>query len=376
MSEDTDKSLEVWRWPTCNRIADTSSETSCRRSTMQRTLMAATMMALTTFTNAAEPVVHVLVGPHDPNPGEKVASGELSYPFGIDFDTTGNMIIVEYKGGRIFKRTPAGNLSQIGGIGRAGYDGDGGPVTKASFNGMHNVAIGPDGSLYISDHANHAIRRVDSSGKVSTYAGGQVGFAGDGKTIEHAKFNMVINVSISPDKQYLLVADIKNHRIRRITLGSGRIETVAGNGERGVPADNANATTAPLVNPRAAAYDTAGNLYIVERAGNALRIVDTAGKIRTVAGRGKKGRADGIGQKAALNGPKHLAIDPNGSVYIADTDNHLVRCFDPTTGALNTVLGAGAFKLNRPNGVQVHDGWLYIADSWNHRVVRLKLATK
>jgi sugar lactone lactonase YvrE len=343
---------------------------------MQRTLFIATMMTLTAVTNATEPVVQVLIGSHDANPGKTIAPGKLSFPFGIDFDSAGNMIIVEYKGGRIFKQTPMGELLQIGGLGNAGYEGDGGPVSEASFNNMHNVAIGPDDSLYISDHANHAIRRVDSIGNVSTYAGGTAGFAGDGKTVEHAKFNMAISASISPDKKYLLVADIKNRRIRRITLATGHIETIAGNGDRGIPRDNALATMAPLVDPRAAAYDEAGNLYIVERSGNALRVIDTAGKVRTVAGSGKKGRADGAGKNATLNGPKHLAIDPSGVAYIADDNNNLVRCFDPNTGVLTTVLGAGEFKLNRPHGVQVHDGWLYIADSWHHRVVRLKLATK
>ena len=343
---------------------------------MQRTLFIATMVTLTAVANATDPVVQVLIGSHDADPGKTIAPGKLSYPFGIDFDSAGNMIIVEYKGGRIFKRTPAGDLSQIGGLSHAGYEGDGGPVAKASFKNMHNVAIGPDDSLFISDHANHAIRRVDSRGKVSTYAGGKAGFAGDGEAVEDAKFNMAISVSISPDKKYLLVADIKNCRIRRITLGSGRVETVAGNGTRDVPVDGTNAATAPLVDPRAAAYDETGNLYIVERGGNALRLVDTTGKVRTVAGSGKKGKADGFGKEATLNGPKHLAIDPAGAVYIADDNNHLIRCFDPETGVLTTVLGDGKFKLNRPHGVQVHDGWLYIADSWNHRVVRLKLATK
>ena len=343
---------------------------------MQRTLFIATMMTLTAVTNATEPVVQVLIGSHDADPGKTISPGKLSYPFGIDFDSAGNMIIVEYKGGRIFKRTPAGVLSQIGGLGRAGYEGDGGPVSEASFEDMHNVAIGPDDSLYISDHANHAIRRVDNRGNVLTYAGGTVGFAGDGETVEHAKFNMAISVSISPDKKYLLVADIKNHRIRQITLSNGRVETIAGNGTRDVPVDGTNAATAPLVDPRAAAYDVDGNLYIVERGGNALRVVDTTGKVRTVAGSGKKGKADGFGKEATFNGPKHLAIDSAGAVYIADDNNHLVRCFNPKTGEVTTVLGGGEFKLNRPHGVQVHNGWLYIADSWNHRVMRLKLVTK
>lgn len=343
---------------------------------MKRTLISATIMVFTTFAHAAEPIVDVLVGSQDANPVKQTSPSKLSYPFGMDFDASGNMIIVEYKGGRIFKRNPAGELIHIGGLGRAGYEGDGGPVTKASFKDMHNVAIGPDGSLYISDHANHAIRRVDRGGNVLTYAGGEAGFAGDGKTVKDAKFNMAISVSVSPDKKYLLVADIKNRRIRRITLSSGRVVTIAGNGERGIPADGANATVAPLVDPRAAVYDSVGNLYIVERGGNSLRVVDVEGRVRTVAGNGKKGKTDGIGSKATFNGPKHLAIDSAGAVYIADDNNHLIRCFDPKTEAVTTVLGAGEFKLNRPHGVQVHDGWLYIADSWNHRIVRLKLSLK
>ena len=340
---------------------------------MKQTLLIAAMIALTTCANATEPVVQVLVGPHDADPGKNVAPGRLSYPFGIDFDANENMIIVEYKGGRIFKRTPTGDVFQIGGLGHAGYEGDGGPMTKASFRDMHNVAIGPDGSYYISDHANHAIRRVDGGGNISTYAGGQAGFEGDTKSVTNARFNTPISVSISPDKKYLLVADLKNYRIRRITLHDGRIDTVAGNGERGIPSDGAKATTAPLFDPRAAAYDDTGNLYIVERGGHALRVVDAQGLIYTVAGNGKKGKADGVGKKANLNSPKHLVIDTRGDVYIADDNNHLVRRFEPRTGLLSTVLGVGKFRLNRPHGVQANNGWLYIADSWNHRVVRVKL---
>ena len=91
-------------------------------------------------------------------------------------------------------------------------------MTKASFRDMHNVAIGPDGSYYISDHTNHAIRRVDRAGNISTYAGGKAGFAGDQKSVAYARFNMPISVSISPDKKYLLVADIKNYRIRQVAM--------------------------------------------------------------------------------------------------------------------------------------------------------------
>ena len=102
--------------------------------------------------------------------GKKGSHSRLSYPFGMDFDASG-MIIVEYKGGRIF--APAGDLSQIGGLGRAGYEGDGGPVTKASFKDMHNVAVGPDGSPISPITPTMRSVKVDSRGNVLTYAGGE-----------------------------------------------------------------------------------------------------------------------------------------------------------------------------------------------------------
>jgi hypothetical protein len=345
--------------------------------TLARAVLAiATLILHAQIAGAADPTVEVLIGSKAADPGSKPPPGKLFHPFGVAFDSAGNMIVVEYTGGRIFKRTPSGQLSQIGGVGRAGYAGDGGPVTKASFKDMHNIVIGSDGSMYISDHKNHAIRRVDTKGNISTYAGGKAGFAGDGQTVDKAQFNFVMSVSIDPAKKYLVIADIKNRRIRRITLSSGLVETVAGNGKKGIPSDGAMATKAPLIDPRAAAYDATGNLYIVERGGHALRVVSTDGKIRTVAGSGKKGNADGVGAKATFNGPKHLTMGPTGMVYIADDNNHRIRRYDPKSGAVTTVLGHGAFKLNRPHGVLVRDGWLYVSDSWNHRIVRLKLKVK
>jgi len=319
------------------------------------------------------PCIALALPPEQPGEPQVMELGDLNGPFGVDFDASGNMVIVELPGGRILKWTPNGELQHIGGSGETGYSGDGGPVIEASFDAMHNVAIGPDGSLYISDHRNHAIRRVDRDGIVTTWAGGEAGFAGDGKTVGEAKFNMVMSVSIDPAQKYLLVSDIRNRRIRRITFDSGLVETVAGNGEEGVPADGAVATEVPLVDPRAAAYDAEGNIYVLERRGNALRVVDTSGRIRTVAGNGEQGYADGIGTAATFGSPKHLAIDPAGVVYIADDRNHLVRRFDPGTGEVTTVLGHGEIQLQRPHGVHVHEGWLYVADSMNDRIIRVRL---
>ena len=326
---------------------------------------------------AADPGVEILIGPTAPDPGRKVSPGKLHHPFGVDFDSAGNMLIAEYTGGRLFKWTPEQKLIHIAGAGKPGYSGDGGPPLEAAFQDLHNVVVASNGDLFLSDHKNHAVRKVDSkTGVVSTYAGGKSGFAGDGDSVSKARFNMVMCVTIDPSRKFLVIADIRNYRIRRIDLARGVVDTVAGNGKKGKPKDGSVALDAPLVDPRAAAYDAHGNLYIVERGGQALRVVDAKGKIRTVVGTGKKGNQDGPGLSATLNGPKHLAIGPEGGVFLADDFNHRIRRYDPKTGKISTVLGHGAIKLNRPHGVHVRQGWLYVADSWNQRVIRMKLETQ
>ena len=141
----------------------------------------------------------------------------------------------------------------------------------------------------------------------------------------------------------MYLADLDNRRIRMIDLKTNVITTVAGNGAKGVPKDGSEATTAPLVDPRAVAVDSKGNVYVLERAGNALRVVDAAGKIRTVVGTGAKGATGDGGNalKATLNGPKHLCIDRAGNVLIADTENHLIRKYLPAEGKIVRVAGSG-----------------------------------
>jgi DNA-binding beta-propeller fold protein YncE len=332
-------------------------------------------MLLVHFSHAAE--VEVVIGPESPVEDKtgKVPPGKLHNPFGVDFEADGSMIIVEYKPtNRILRLKPSGELAVIGG-GKSGYEGDGGPAIKAAFRDLHNVAIDNDGHMYFSDHINHTVRKLDAkTGIISSFAGtGKPAFAGDGQTVDEARFNQAYCVSFDKAKENLYVTDLKNRRIRKINMASGVIITVAGNGERGIPKDGTKATEAPLFEPRAAALDDNGNLYIVARGGHALRVVKTDGTIHTLAGNGKKGTTDGKGAKVRFNGPKHVACDPAGNVYIADDVNDLIRKYDPKTGKVSTVLGNGGVKLNRPHGVTVYSGWLYVADSYNHRILRLKL---
>ena len=336
----------------------------------------------------AEKVV-VIAGGGDDVTGP-AARCRLHAPFGIDFDHTGNMFIVEMAGGeRVLKVDGRGMLTVIAGTGEKGDSGDGGPAAQAQFNGMHSLAVGPGDDIYIADTWNNRVRRIDAkTGKVFPFAGtGRKGFSGDSGPANAAEFGNVYCVAFDARGENLYLADLDNHRIRSVNLKTGIVTTVAGNGEKGVPLDGAEATQAPLVDPRAVAVDSQGALYILERSGHALRVVDRDGKIRTVAGTGHKGLDGDSGEalRASFNEPKHLCIDGSDNVIIADTDNHVIRKYLPKENRIVRVAGSGksgaggvggpasAVELNQPHGIHVDkSGALYIADSLNNRVLKIE----
>jgi len=304
-------------------------------------------------------------------------AGPFESPFGIDFDKAGNGYVVELSGGRVWKLPAGGGKPQqiAGKKDTKSYTGDGGPAADATFNGMHNCAVANDGDLLIADSWNHCVRQIESkTGAITTFAGtGEAGFAGDGGGTGDAKFNFVMCISLDPAKETLYITDLKNRRIRAIDMKSKIVRTVAGNGEKGVPKDGAIATDSPLVDPRAAAADADGNVWILERGGHALRKVSPGGKIETVAGTGKKGFKDGPALEAQLAGPKHLCFDGEGRVIIADEQNKAIRAYDPKTKTLVTILGRGVGapvrQLSRPHGVAYHDGKLYVVDTGHRRIL-------
>jgi DNA-binding beta-propeller fold protein YncE len=314
---------------------------------------------------------------------------KLSSPFGVDFDRAGNLYLVEMTGHRVCRVDAKGVLTVIAGTGRKGNGGDGGPAVAAEFNGMHSLAVAPNGDVFVADTWNNRVRRIDTkTGLIHAFAGtGEKGYGGDGGPAAKARFGGVYCVALDPKRKRLYLADLDNRRIRAVDLKTGIVTTVAGNGNKGVPPDGADATKAPLVDPRAVAADADGNVYILERAGHALRVVDARGRIRTVAGTGKAGASGdgGDARRAMLNEPKHLCIDKDGAVIIADTDNHVVRKYLPREGRIVRVAGtgrkgaagiggpAGKAELNQPHGVHVGpDGDLYVADSGNQRVLRFR----
>ena len=306
---------------------------------------------------------------------------QLVEPFSAGFDPSGNLYICEYQGQRITREGRDGVEQRFAGTGVKGFSGDGGPAGSAQLNDPHSIFTARTG-MYIADTMNHRVRKVGwATGVITTIGGnGTEGFSGDGGPALQAQFHGVYSIAVNSDETAVYVADLENRRIRRINLKTSIITTVAGNGTRGVPEDGAVATQSPLIDPRAVAVDDRENVYILERGGNALRVVGRDGKIKTL-----------IGPNAftvPLNGPKDLCLDRNGTIVIADAENNLVRRFDPKASTLSTIVGTGhkgdrlvptdplATEVFRPHGVRMGPGGdLIITDSYNHRVLRLRRQT-
>jgi sugar lactone lactonase YvrE len=341
-----------------------------------------TLLVVSGLSTAAEPPagsVEFIVGDYLKAEGGTWDSEQspLREPFGIDFDASGSMYIIELSSGRLHRRLPSGSLQTLRGLHSQGYAGDGGPVSEAVFNGPHNCIVSNGDMLLISDSWNHCIRQVDLKTYVTqTLAGtGVEGFSGDNGSGRSAIFNFIMCIALDPTKKILHIADLKNRRVRNMDMGSGHVQTVAGNGHKGTPTDGRIAKASPLVDPRAVASDVYGNLYILERGGHALRVVRPHGIIYTVAGNGKKGFRDGEALQAQFGSPKHICCDPEGKVYIADDLNGAVRQYDPWTGRVSTVLGRGRgdarITLEHPHGVCWHRGSLYVIDTGHNRILRL-----
>jgi DNA-binding beta-propeller fold protein YncE len=320
--------------------------------------------------------------------GASADRAKLVSPFGTAFDADGTMYFVEMTANRVRKIGPDGLIVTVKGSVRGGNGRDGGLENRVALNGPHSLAVARNGDVFIADTWNNQVRKIDArTGEVTKVAGtGRKGFSGDGGPATQAEFGGIYCLALDEAGQTMDLADLDNRRIRRVDLKTGIVTTVAGDGKKGVPADGDDARSAPLVDPRAVAIDGRGNLYILERGGHALRVVDKSGKIRTVAGTGKPGDSGdgGDARLARMNGPKHLCTDARGNVLIADTENHRIRIYRPDNGTIRTVAGTGKkgvkglggppaeAELSQPHGVTVGPGGiLFIADSSNNRILKI-----
>ncbi|MBI1322565.1 hypothetical protein GC170_05195 [bacterium] len=336
--------------------------------------------------------IFLLAGGGESEPPCRATDVKLKEPFYAEPDPQGRLVIAEMAGGqRILRIDDTGQLIRIAGTGRQGKPGNAPqPALEASFDGVHNHAIDrKTGDIYFADTWNAVVRKFDAAtGHVVTIAGtGEKGISGDGGPAREAKFGGVYCVALSPDGTRLHLADLHNYAIRTIDLKSGIVRRTAGNGRKGRPNEGGIAVQEPLVDPRAVAEDGSGNVYVLERGGNALRVVRPDGTIRTVVNdSGKKGQGGlgGPSSSCEMNGPKHIVIGRNGSVLIADAENHRILRYRPDSADVVLVAGTGVAGkdgiggppekagLNRPHGIfETPDGTIFVTDSYNDRVLKI-----
>lgn len=303
------------------------------------------------------------------------ASDGLVEPFDVDLDPKGNVYVIDYKGHALWKIDRQGVKTRLAGTGEPGYSGDGGPAMAAKFKLPHVVEVTTVGNVYIADTMNHAVRMYDAQqGTVTAVAGqGTPGFSGDGGPADQAVLNEAYHLCLDKDESRLLLTDLKNKRLREIDLKTGVIETIAGTGKGGFANEGANARTSTLNDPRAAVYGWEGELYLIDRGGHLLQRIGADGELTTLAGNRTKGSADGEGKVSQMNGPKDLCLAGEQTVFIADTENHVIRRYEVKSKMMSTLAISG---MKRPHGVCYVDGKLYVADSERGRVLMVEVEAR
>jgi len=321
----------------------------------------------------------------------------IAQPFGVEVGPKGALYITEVGQHRVRRlNRKTGALETVAGRGEKGYTGDGGKAVEATMNEPYEIRFDRDGNMYVVEMQNHVVRRIDAkTGKITTIAGtGEAGYGGDGGPATKAQFHRPHSIALSAnaagDAGYLYIADIGNHRIRRVDLKTGIVETIAGDGTKKLPIDGQLARGKPVVGPRALFVD-GDTLWVALREGHSIWKIDlNDGRWRHVAGVGKRGYSGdgGPAKRALFNGPKGIAVGPQGHVYVVDTENQTIRKIITKSGTINTIAGAGPnargyggdggdatkARLDRPHGICVdNSGKVYIGDTNNHRVRVIEL---
>lgn len=284
--------------------------------------------------------VTTLIGTGSPGLSDR----EVNNPYGLVIGPDGALYFCDLDNQRIRRLDlGTGATTVVAGNGQRGYAGDGGPAVAASLNMPHEIQFDAAGNFYLAERDSHVVRKVDAKGIISTLAGtGAAGFSGDGGPAAAAQLRQPHSIAIDRGNR-LLICDIGNQRIRRVDLASGRIETYAGTGVAQPAPDGAPLAGTPLQGPRTLAFDRAGDVYLALREGNAIYRIDSArGTLHHVAGTGKQGYSGdgGPARNAELAGPKGLAVGGD-ALFIADTENHAIRKVDLRSGVIWTVLGTG-----------------------------------
>ncbi|MEM7052735.1 MAG: hypothetical protein AAF604_23930 [Acidobacteriota bacterium] len=284
------------------------------------------------------------------SPAASASAVRLEFPLGVAVLADGVVLISERGGHRVQRYDPAtGEVRVVAGTGEKGFSGDGGPATEARLGCPDSIDADADGNLYIADRCNHRIRRVDAeSGIITTVAGnGERAVSGDGPALERSLYGPYFVNADSPGE--VLFTDTDSHRVRRLDLESGRLETLAGSGEGGFAGDGGSALDASLARPHVALRARNGDLIIGDSFNQRIRRVDgTSGVIRTIAGRGERGSAkDG---DRALDSPfgyfGGILEEENGDLLLTEWVNGRLLRLEKSSGILRVLAGDGG----EPNG--------------------------
>jgi uncharacterized protein (TIGR03437 family) len=281
-----------------------------------------------------------------------------------------------------------GTITTIAGDNIQGYLGDGGAATSAELNLPYH-AVFAGGNLYIADQVNNAVRMVaNGNGNISTFAGqdGVSGFTADNVKAINSELASPCGVAVDSSGN-VYIADTLNNAIRKVTASTGIITTVAGIEQLGYQGDGSGALSAELNKPSSVVFDSAGDMYIADSGNNVIRkVTASTGNISTYAGDFNTPGYTGDGGPAAkvgvgLNDPVAVALDAGGNLYIADSNNNVIRKVTATSGIITTIAGNGTAgfsgdggravfaQLSHPKGVAVDSaGNVYIADTLNSRI--------
>ena len=319
--------------------------------------------------------------------GGMARQAQLNSPRSVTVHRDGSLYIAERGGQRIRKVAPDGTIATVAGTGVAGYNGDGGPATQAQLRNPSGVALGPDGSVYIADTSNSRIRRIDKNGIISTIAGnGTLGYSGDGSSATQAQLFQPQDMALAPDGS-VYIADSNNSSIRRVGP-DGIISTVAGTGVNGFSGDGIPAKQAQFQFLAGVAIGPDGSLFLAETFNYRIRRVRPDGLLTTAAGNGNSNSTGdgGPATDAGIEPSFRVAVASDGSLYIAETQGYRIRRVSPE-GIITTVSGTGtpgfsgdagpaaAAQINSTNGVAIGpDDSIYIADTSNQRVRKISFA--
>jgi streptogramin lyase len=321
------------------------------------------------FVNCDKAVVNVITY------GRAVQGPTLGNPRGVVADPNGNLYVADSYNHLIRKIDSSGDIVIFAGSYPYGSGNNDGQISNARFTSPRDLSLDVFGNVYVADTGNSRIRKIDSSGNVTTLAGSMWGYTdGQGTAAEFATPEG-ISVDVSGN---VYVADTGNNRIRIIN-SSANVTTIAGSGAIG--SADGQGMVASFNEPYSVAVDSSGNIYVADTGNHRIRRIDPLSNVTTLAGSGVSGSTDGHGTAATFNRPHGVSVDISGNVYVADTGNNSIRKIDPF-GNVTTLAGSagggavdglGAVAMfNMPYGVSIDmSGNLYVADSANNSIRKL-----